>query len=202
MLSNQQIGIVQYKQIATKQDCFNAIPEDVTAVYAWYRDLSLSEQDIASEERFVETIKRWLDEPLPLSENQVAKISLFYNLGIDIISGNLREKKENSLRRYAENVQIRNEIGNILEAVTFMQAPLYVGKASKRLAKRVWEHINRDTDLWDRLELVGLSLRECLLVYIPISDSHLPDEDLTSLVQLVEDIITRISRPGFVRRIG
>ena len=83
-----------------------------------------------------------------------------------------------------------------------MQAPLYIGKASDRLAERVWEHVNRDTDLWNRLEKAGLSLQDCLLVYVPISNSNDIDADLTPLVQVVEDIITKLSRPGFVRRSG
>ena len=202
MLSNQQFGIVRYEQIATKQDCLNAIPDHVTAVYAWFRDLTLSEQDLTSEEKFVNTIMRWLQEPLPLAENQEANISLFYKLGISIKSGSLRDKKEESLRQYAENAQIRKEIGRILEAATFLQTPLYIGKATDRLADRVWEHVNRDTDLWNRLEEVGLSLRDCLLVYVPISNFGDVDTYLTPLEQLVEDIITRLSRPGFVRRIG
>ena len=202
MFSNQQVKIVRYKQIATKQDCFNALPDRVTAVYAWFRDLTLSEEDLASEDKFVNTIMQWLEDPLPLSENQKVDISLFYKLGITIKSEKLRKKKERSLRQYAKKENIRKEIGRTLEAVTFLQAPLYIGKASDRLAERVWEHVNRDTDLWNRLEKAGLSLQDCLLVYVPISNSNDIDADLTPLVQVVEDIITKLSRPGFVRRSG
>ena len=102
MFSNQQVKIVRYKQIATKQDCFNALPDRVTAVYAWFRDLTLSEEDLASEDKFVNTIMQWLEDPLPLSENQKVDISLFYKLGITIKSEKLRKKKERSLRQYAK----------------------------------------------------------------------------------------------------
>ena len=202
MLSNQQIGIVRYKQIATKQDCFNALPNRVTAVYAWFRDLALSEEKLASEEKFINTILRWLEDPLPLTENHEADISLFYKLGVIVKSENLPEERVNSLRQYATKENIRKEIGRALEAATFLQAPLYVGKASNRLADRVWEHVNRRSDLWNRLEQVGLSLQDCLLVYVPISNLDDADRDLIPLEQLVEDIITRLSRPGFVRSSG
>ena len=202
MFSNQQVKIVRYKQIATKQDCFNALSDDVTAVYAWFRDLTLSEEDLASEEKFVNTIMQWLKDPLPLSENQESDISIFYKLGITIKSEKLREKKERSLKQYAEKENIRKEIGRTLEVATFLQTPLYIGKANNRLASRVWEHVNRDTDLWNRLEKVGLSLQDCLLAYMPISNSNDIDTDLTPLAQLVEDIITKLSRPGLVRRSG
>ena len=202
MFSNQQVKIVRYKQIATRQDCFNVLSDDVTAVYAWFRDLTLSEADLASEEKFVDTIIQWLEDPLPLSENQEADISLFYKLGVTIKSEKLREKKDRSLRQYAEQENIRKEIGQILEVATFLQVPLYIGKTSNRLASRIWEHVNRDTDLWNRLEKVGLSLQDCLLVYVPISNLNDIESDLTPLVQVVEDKITKLSRPGFVRRSG
>lgn len=202
MLSNQQIRIVRYEQITTKEGCRRALP-NITAVYAWFRDLTLSNEDIASEEKFVNTIMQWLEDPLPLSENQEADISLFYKLGITVKSENLSEKREHSLKQYARKENIRKEIAHALEAATFLQAPLYVGKASNRLAERVWEHVSRrSSDLWDRLEQVGLSLQDCLLVYVPISNFNDVDPDLTSLEQLVEDIITKLSRPGFVRRSG
>ena len=76
-----------------------------------------------------------------------------------------------------------------------------IGK-THRLADRVWEHVNRDTDLANRLEKAGLDIQRCLLAYVPIL--YLDDEyaDLMPLEQLLEDIITRLSAPGFVRRIG
>lgn len=201
MLSNQQIGIVRYKQITTKKKCRIALP-NVTAVYAWFRDLTLSEEILASEEKFINTILQWLKDPLPLAENHETDISLFYKLGLTVKSENLIEERENSLRQYATNEYIRKEIGRALEAATFLQAPLYVGKASNRLADRVWEHVNRQSDLWNRLEQVDLSLQDCLLVYVPISNFDDVASDLIPLEQLVEDIVTKLSRPGFVRQSG
>lgn len=202
MLSNQQIGIVRYEQITTKESCRRALP-NITAVYAWFRDLTLSNEDLASEEKFFNTIMQWLEYPLPLSENQEADISIFYKLGIIVTSEGFPEKREYSLRQYAAKENIRKEIGHALEAATFLQAPLYIGKATNRLAERVWDHVSRrNSELWNRLEHVGLSLQDCLLVYVPIPNLDDVDSDLTPLEVLVEDIITRLSRPGFVRRSG
>ena len=201
MLFNQQVKIVRYKQIATRPSCYKVL-DNITAVYAWFRDLTLSEWDLASEEDFVNTIMQWLENPLPLSEEQEADIPPFYEVGITVKSEKLSEKKENSLRQYAKKENIRKEIGHALKTATFLQSPLYIGKAEDRLADRVWEHVNRNTGLWGRLEKFGLSLQDCLLVYMPISNSDDVDTDLTPLVQLIEDIITRLSRPGFVRSIG
>ncbi len=202
MLSNQQIRIVRYEQIMTRRSCLRALP-NATAVYAWFRDLTLSNEELASQEKFVNTIMQWLEDPLPLTENQEADISIFYKLGLTVTSENLPERRIDSLKKYAAKENIRQEIGHALEAATFLQAPLYVGKATNRLAERVWEHVSRrNSELWDRLEQVGLSLQDCLLVYVPISNFDDVDSNLTPLEQLVEDIITRLSRPGFVRRSG
>ena len=201
MLFSQQVKIVRFKQIATRPDCYKVL-DNITAVYAWFRDLTLSEWDLASEENFVNTIMRWLDHPLPLSEEQEADIPPFYEVGISVKSEKLSEKKENSLRQYAKKEDIRKEIGRVLKTATFLQPPLYIGKADNRLADRIWEHVNRNSGLRNRLEKFGLSLQDCLLVYMPISNSDDVDTDLTPLARLVEDIITRLSRPGFVRSVG
>ena len=199
MLFNQQVEIIRFKQIATPEACQDAL-DNITAVYAWFLDLTLSEWILDSEDKFVNTIMRWVDSPL--SEKRETHISPFYEVGITIKSKKLTKKKEKSLKQYAEKENIRKEIGSALEAATFLQPPLYVGKTKNRLADRVSEHVNRETDLWNRLEAVGLSLQDCLLVYMPISDPDNVAPGVTPLVQLVEDIITRLSRPGFVRRIG
>ena len=197
MLFNQQVEIVRFKQIETRSHCTNALL-NISAVYAWFRDLTLPKEILASEEKFVDTIMHLLDNPLSL--NREGRVSPFYEVGITIKPKKLAPSKENALRQYAKRENIRKDIGSALEAATFWQIPFYVGK-TVRLADRVWEHVNRETALWSRLDEVGLSLEDCLLAYVPISSPDDVDVDL-SLEELVEDIITKLSIPGFVRRPG
>ena len=198
MLSSPQIEIVRYKQIATERDCYNALPDNVAAVYAWFRDLTLSEEVLSSEEKFVNTVTQLLGNPL--SEKRKGRVSPFYEVGITVKPEELTPTKEDALRQYAKKENIRKDIGGALKAATLLQTPLYVGKTDK-LANRVWQHISHTTDLCDRLDKADLALQDCLLAYVRISSPDDVDADL-SLVQLVEDIITRLSTPGFVRRIG
>jgi hypothetical protein len=185
--------------MATREDCYNALPNDIAAVYAWFRDLTLSEDVLTSEEKFVSTIMELFGNPL--SEKREARVGPFYEVGITAKPEKLRPTKEDALRQYAKSENIRNDIGSALEAATLLQAPLYIGKAD-RLADRIWDHVNRNTKLCSRIEKSGLSLQDCLLAYVPISNPDDTENELTPLVQLVEDIITRLSRPGFVIRIG
>lgn len=199
MLSKLQIEIVRYRQMATREDCYNALPNDIAAVYAWFRDLTLSEDILDSEERFVNTVMELFGNPL--SEKQEARVGPFYEVGITAKPRELTPTKERALRQYAKTKNIRNDIGSALEAATLLQAPLYIGKADK-LADRIWDHVNRNTTLCSRIEQAGLSLQDCLLAYVSVPNPDETGVELTPLVQLIEDIITRLSRPGFVLRIG
>ena len=194
-----QVEIVQYRQIATREDCYNALRNDIAAVYAWFRDLTLSEDVLASEEKFVSTVMELLGNPL--SVKQKAYVGPFYEVGITAKPKELTQAKERALRQYAKAENTRNDIKSALEAATLLQAPLYIGKAD-RLASRIWNHVSRNTAFCSRIENVGLSLQDCLLAYVPIPNPDDIGVELTSLVQLIEDIITRLSRPGFVLRIG
>lgn len=199
MLYRPQVKIVRYTQITTEDDCHNALDPDASAVYAWFRDLTLSPAVLDSEEDFIDTVLQLLGKPL--SEKRESRIPPFYEVGLTIKPKQLSEKKERSLRHYATNENVRHEIGSALEAMIFWQVPLYIGK-TKRLARRVWDHVRRETELAERLEMMGLGIQECLLAYMPISYGDVEETDLIPLEQLVEDIITKLSTPGFVRRPG
>lgn len=201
ILSIPQFEIVRYAQLVTRQECRDLLPGDA-GVYAWFRDLTLSEEVIASEAQFVDALMALFDESSlntrPLSARRKGRVSPFYDVGIVVTPGTLTSTKKEALTHYAKTESLRREIGRALEALTFWQPPLYVGK-TENLAERVWEHVNRRSDLGDLLEEAGLSLEQCLVAYVPISDTA---DGTTPLVQLVEDIMTRLSLPGFVRRVG
>ena len=196
-----KIEIVKYRQMTTEDDCYNAFGThaDAPAVYAWFRDLTLSSAVLTSKEDFIDTVLQLFENPL--SEERRSRIKPFYEVGLTIKPKRLSPKKENSLRHYATNEDTREEIGKALEAMIFWQVPLYIGK-TKRLVDRIWDHVNRETNLADRLEVIGLDIRDCLLAYMPISNRASETTGLIPLEQLVEDIITKLSTPGFVRRTG
>ena len=201
MLYNPKVEIVRYRQITTEDDCKNAFGThaDAPAVYAWFRDITLSPAVLTSKDEFINTVLQLFDKPL--SEKRESRINPFYEVGLTIKPKRLTPTKERALRHYATNEDVREEIGKALEAMIFWQVPLYVGKA-KRLVDRVLDHVNRETDLANRLETMGLGIQDCLLAYMPISYRDEEKTDLISLEQLVEDIITRLSTQDFVRRPG
>ena len=168
MLYNPKVEIVRYRQITTEDDCKNAFGThaDAPAVYAWFRDITLSPAVLTSKDEFINTVLQLFDKPL--SEKRESRINPFYEVGLTIKPKRLTPTKERALRHYATNEDVREEIGKALEAMIFWQVPLYVGKA-KRLVDRVLDHVNRETDLANRLETMGLGIQDCLLAYMPIS---------------------------------
>ena len=201
MVYEPKVKIIRYRQITTEYDCYNAFGThaDAPAVYAWFRDLTLSPAILTSKDNFVDTVLRLFEKPL--SEKRESRINPFYEVGLTIRPKRLSPKKEKALRQYATSEDVREEIGRALEAMIFWQVPLYIGKTN-RLVDRVLDHVNRETDLANRLETMGLEIQDCLLAYMPISNRDEEATGLIPLAQLVEDIITRLSTPGFVRRPG
>jgi len=87
----------------------------------------------------------------------------------------------------------------VFATLSAMQAPLYVGKARK-LQDRIRQHFRPLSPLTTRLREFNIPLDRCVLCYCLLDESMdaLSEEALV----LIEDIITRVLRPGFVLRIG
>ncbi len=79
-----------------------------------------------------------------------------------------------------------------------IQSPLYVGKASD-IQVRTRQHLKPDSELAVRLRAAGIEISECTLGYAVVDPS--PDASDESMT-LLEEILTRICRPGFVLRPG
>lgn len=111
----------------------------------------------------------------------------------------LSETREAQLEQYAESVEFRRILSEVFSRLPVLQGPLYVGKARK-LQDRVRQHFRPLSPLTTRLRQVAIPLDRCVLAYCLLDENMdiLSDEALV----LIEDIITRVLRPGFVLRIG
>lgn len=107
--------------------------------------------------------------------------------------------REAQLDTWLESDNFRLVVSKVFERLPALQGPLYVGKARK-LQDRIRQHFKPLSPLRTRLRQVGIPLDRCVLVYCLLDENmdNLTDEALV----LIEDIITRVLRPGFVLRIG
>ncbi len=111
----------------------------------------------------------------------------------------LSDKKASDLETYAVNATFREMVKKVFEDAAVLQAPLYVGKTVS-LQTRFSQHIRPMSDLNCRLREAGITLNQCILLYTEFES--LPDDVNKDALDLVEEILTRLLRPGFVKRVG
>lgn len=87
----------------------------------------------------------------------------------------------------------------MIGTASLLQAPLYTGKAAS-LQVRIRQHLEPMSDLAVRLREVDTTINGCTLAYAIVDES--PMTLNANTLFLIEEIITRLCRPGFVSRIG
>jgi hypothetical protein len=111
----------------------------------------------------------------------------------------LGSKKEAALRAHAESEEFRRLLADILVRSSGLQSPLYVGQTGN-LRRRIVQHLDPVSDLSMRLRREGITIGDCVLAYTEVPPH--PMFAQTQTMTLIEDIVTRMLRPGFVGRIG
>jgi hypothetical protein len=111
----------------------------------------------------------------------------------------LGPRKEEALRTHAESEEFRRLLGDIVVRSSGLQSPLYVGQ-TVNLRRRVSQHLDPVSDLSVRLRSVGIAIGDCVLVYTTIPPN--PIFHQTQTMTLIEEILSRVLRPGFVGRVG
>lgn len=193
---------LRYVQIATASSRDLQLDQR-PAVYSWYRSLELNEYK-NSKEAMLEKISSLLNERT--SDEYVGKIGYLYKATIVEQSPRLSRTKQSLLDEIASSFDGRDYLARFFERATYMQAPLYIGKANK-LRDRVNDHLNNKTQLVSRLKIAGIEIDNCVLRY-RYTDA---DEQLiTDLYQsrgeevtlLLEELLTKLGPAKFVRRPG
>ncbi len=100
---------------------------------------------------------------------------------------------------HSKSREFRELLADILVRSSGLQSPLYVGQTGN-LRKRIGQHLDPGSDLSTRLRLAGIPIDECILTYTAVPANPLLDQG--QILTLIEDIVTRMLRPGFVGRIG
>lgn len=164
-----------------------------SGVYAFFRRLEII--NYRDPDAFVDEVLGLVNQPAAAPHR--GKCGPLHHVSLNSESS-LSQRKESQLRELACDANFRVYLALSLRACTRLQAPLYVGKAES-LRDRILTHLEPTSDLSLRLRDAGISIESCILTYIMIDDfvaltpSHL---------FLLEELVTRICRPGFVLRVG
>jgi hypothetical protein len=163
-------------------------------VYAFFRRIPAL--PVSDKETFRETLLSTVGEHA--APDHDASIGPLHSMSLYSFS-KLTETREAQLDTWLESDEFRRVVSKVFTKLPALQGPLYVGKARK-LQNRIKQHFKPLSPLRKRLRQVGIPLDRCVLVYCLLDENMdtLTDEALV----LIEDIITRVLRPGFVLRIG
>lgn len=169
------------------------------AIYAWFRTIRIPFNHGPTE--FVASITSAIEAPAaPL---WTSKLGPMHSATLESRSS-LSTSKESRLEESSLSEDFRKHTSRIIEAAAVLQAPLYVGKAND-LQRRVRQHLEPMSELSVRFRDAGIRINDCTLAYAILESSD-PREsswvDDQSVLTLIEEIITRICRPGFVARHG
>lgn len=162
-------------------------------VYSFFRKLSIDRLDDPGE--FVDELMAYIDQPAAVK--QTTKCGPLHTVSLESKS-TLSDRKLSQLKELSKSTEFRSYVAKVVATSSMLQAPMYVGKADN-LQSRITQHLDPSSDLATRLREAGIVLDQAILVYSVIDESaHLSD----SVLFLIEEVISRICRPGFVQRIG
>jgi hypothetical protein len=206
-MQSNQFQTLSYGQVETASGRENML-QSRPAIYAWYRTLRFGDS-VGSQQGFLSKIRALLSARL--SESFEGQLGLLYQLSVHERAGRLSSRKEALLDRIAASDDARKRLAEILERITFLQAPLYVGK-TRNLRQRISDHVDGTSELLQRLERAGIALSSCILkfVYLTAKDvevlasaggGHDP-KAIDEVTLLVEELLTRLAPSAFVRRPG
>lgn len=167
---------------------------DAPAVYAFFRRLQV--QGNTDAETFLATITGAVKQPA--APTKTSRIGPLHRVSLESWS-TMSDNKQQRLRDLASDPAFRHFLSKILATSSLLQAPLYVGKADS-LQNRVRQHLEPMSDLALRLREAGISISDSILAYVVVDDPPFPLAE--DALFLIEELITRICRPGFVSRIG
>jgi len=164
------------------------------AVYAFFRNIKLPA--LASADDFLASVVTAVSARA--ARNRTDKVGPLHNITLECRS-ELSERKAETLSTLVQTASFRAFLSKIIKTASLLQSPLYVGKAVS-LQARIKQHLEPMSDLAVRLRDADLTVNGCTLAYALVDESPVPLDDPTLF--LIEEVITRLCRPGFVSRIG
>ena len=169
------------------------------ALYAWFRTIRVPPNRGADE--FTQSILDAIEAPA--APDWRASLGPMHTNTLESRS-KLSLSKRTLLDALAPDEGFRQYVARIVEAAAILQAPLYVGKA-QNLQRRTRQHLDPMSELSVRLREAGIRIDDCTLAYAIVEDETAASDSLAvepRVLFLIEEIITRICRPGFVARPG
>jgi hypothetical protein len=164
------------------------------AVYAFFRNIKLP--TLASADDFLESLVAAIGARA--APDRASKVGPLHQVTLECRS-ELSPRKAEKLSALVQSAAFRVFLGKVVGTASLLQSPLYVGKAAS-LQGRIRQHLDPMSELAARLREAEITINNCTLAYAIVDESPVPLDDQG--MYLIEEIISRLCRPGFVSRIG
>ena len=164
------IAVVRGACIGGGVEAFVARVPDRPGVYVWHQDHThLAKTDQPRE--LVRNLAQSISAPHCLPR----RASLGPAFAVSLESSRAL-RKSGELEEALKGRAFKQSLQEILGLSMFLQAPLYVGKASQSLRVRVRQHLDGSSGLRARLEEAEIVLRKCTVLFVESPTSALPPE--------------------------
>ena len=188
------------------------IPDNMSGVYAWYRNFKMDSTAQNNPEAFVSNILQELYKPHCVTRE--TRLPPSYRLIIKPETV-LSNRKQEALNYYASNSDFRELLITLLNNCLLFQQPLYIGKAIN-LRTRISSHLGIESVLRERLKDAEHDLEQCKLLILDCSENityfssenYKVEEDKENEYShlepevLIEDILSRLFLPSFTINYG
>lgn len=195
-LKLEGVRIIDCSRVRGGPDSVCALLPSAPGVYAWFRNFSPPDPDLASAQAFYQYLIHEIGKPHTIPRQAQVGPNYMISLKSRRI---LPIGKSSTLLTLCESLSFRRQIHSLLgrNSLLFSQ-PLYIGK-SDDLRRRAREHLDGRSALIERFLLAGVRIEASVLAYIVVDEATAADH---SAELVLEDLLSRIFYPPLTERYG
>lgn len=172
-----------------------------SSLYIWSREIRAPRRAYTDPDEF----QKWINSVAAQTAAFIDSRDLAHCVkltGIRIGGGKITEEKSSTLCRFSDDRRVRTYIIDVVESLTHVTPPIYVGNANNFL-ERTKQHLRGETELSAYLhESLDMGWSEVKVQYINLSSQPSESYNAKALQELVELIGQRVLAPIGTKRPG
>lgn len=172
-----------------------------SALYVWKRRITVPSYALSSDQDFT----KWISGVVEQKSGGISSCELAHCVtlhGLTIGGGRLTPEKERTLTWLASKRKARTYIANVVESLTEVAPPIYVGNANN-LCVRMKQHLTDATDLSDYLrDTLELDWRDLELNFLLLDKKPAESNDSKKVQEFLELVSQRVLAPIGTKRPG
>jgi hypothetical protein len=175
------------------------VPPFSPAVYAFYHNLAHAYSTRPAGAPLSDFLLREIARPKSLPRS--GRVGPYHRATISSTAA-LPASKMCRLDEPQSQPPLESLLETILNSSILLQTPLYIGKA-RNLQRRISQHMGSNSALRRRMDSASLNIDTSILLAIEMPPlAGKPRRKDSDHESIIEDVLSRLFQPGFVRRLG